>query len=423
MPEEYFFIQGGRRLKGEIEVSGAKNSAVSAITASLLTDKPCLIKNLPHVEDVLVLLKLIEKLGAKVELGQNEVRIQAKNLNFKKLDSNLVPKLRSSILLLPSFLQKLKEFEMPEPGGCLIGARPLDAHFDVIRAFGGKVFYTKGKTFLVKVRELRGGEVILPEFSVTATENALMVASFLPQRTQIKIAALEPQIQDLVSILRKMGAKIRYGPFHQIFIEGKRKLGGFEHTLIPDPIEAGTYFILAGMTKSKFKVKNVKREHLELVIKKLEDFGIGFEIEKDGILVDGTSTLRSPGKIQVMPYPGIPTDLQCNFGVLATQAKGMTLIHDPLYEGRLKYLEEVNQMGGKVIFCDPHRALIFGPTPLFGKKIQSYDIRSGGALLLAALAARGESIISNVYHIDRGYEKIDLKLQALGAKIYRQKVK
>jgi len=220
-------------------------------------------------------------------------------------------------------------------------------------------------------------------------------------------------------VLKKMGADIKYLGPHEIEIKGKKKLKGFDHSLIYDPVEAGTYLILAGVTKSKFKIKNINMSHLDLVIKKLKDFGMGFEIKKDWIIADGRNKLKAVSKIQTMPYPGIPTDLQCNFGVLATQAGGATLIHDPMFEGRLKYLEELNQMGAKVLFCDPHRALVFGKTKLFGKAIKTYDLRGGAALILAALAASGKSTIDNVYQIDRGYERLEERLQKLGAKIER----
>lgn len=421
MEDEYFSIRGKKILRGEIEVSGAKNSATPAIAATLLTDKPCLIKNIPKIEDIFCLLELVKGLGGKIEIGRREVRIQAKNLDPQKINAKLVTKLRSSVLLLAPLLSRFHFARIPEPGGCLIGTRPLDAHLEAMEAFGAKVYKENPSLFIFEGKNLKPGEVILPEFSVTATENALMMASSLEGRSVIKIAALEPHVQDLVSIFKKMGAQISFGGPHEILVEGKKRLRGFEHSIIHDPVEAGTYLILSGVVRSKIRVKNAKKEHLNLVLKKLKDFGMKFEFEKDGILVDGRVKLQAVGKIQMLPYPGIPTDLQCNFGVLATQAEGMTLIHDPLYEGRLKYLEELNQMGAKIIFCDPHRALIFGKTKLYGKNLRTYDLRGGVALILAALSAKGESTIDNVCQIDRGYEKIEEKLQKLGAEIKRVK--
>ena len=417
---EIFEIKGPNELKGEIEVRGSKNAATPILAATLLTDKPCVIKNLPLIEDVFRMIELIKGLGADVDwAGKRALRIQAKNINPDGLDPDLVNKLRSSILFLGPLLSRFKKVSMPQPGGCVIGARPIDAHIEAMKEIGAVVEEKDDKLFFKLNEKSKDREIILPEFSVTATENVLLSSSLVEKKTIIKIIALEPHVQDLILVLKKMGADIKYLGPHEIEIKGKKKLKGFDHSLIYDPVEAGTYLILAGVTKSKFKIKNINMSHLDLVIKKLKDFGMGFEIKKDGIIADGRNKLKAVSKIQTMPYPGIPTDLQCNFGVLATQAGGATLIHDPMFEGRLKYLEELNQMGAKVLFCDPHRALVFGKTKLFGKAIKTYDLRGGAALILAALAASGKSTIDNIYQIDRGYERLEERLQKLGAKIER----
>jgi UDP-N-acetylglucosamine 1-carboxyvinyltransferase len=417
---EIFEIKGQNKLKGEIEVSGSKNATTPILAATLLTEKSCIIKNLPLVEDIFRMIEILKDLGAKIDwLGEREIKVQAKNINPYALDKNLVGKLRSSILFVGPLLSRFKETSLFQPGGCLIGNRPIDAHLEGFSELGAEIKEVENK-FNFKLKKTKAAEIVLPEFSVTATENILLAASLIPQKTIIKIAALEPHVMDLIAVLKKMGVEINVKEPHQIEIKGKKKLNGFDHQIIYDPTEAGTYLILAGITKSKFKVKNAKAYHLDLVLKKLKDFGMNFEIEKDGIIADGQKKLKAVQKIQTMPYPGIPTDLQCNFGVLATQADGVTLIHDPLFEGRLKYLEELNQMGARVIFCDPHRALVFGPTKLYGKNIKTYDLRGGAALILAALTASGKSTIDNVYQIDRGYEKIEEKFKKLGAKIERK---
>jgi len=400
-------------------VRGGKNAATPILAAALLTDKPCIIKNLPLIEDVFRMIEILQKLGAKVDwLGKREIKIQAKNIQPDNLDEKLICQLRSSVLLVGPLLARFKRICLPPPGGCLIGSRPIDVHLEVFEELGAET-KKENSSFIFELKKPKAGEIVLPEFSVTATENLLLVASLISQKIIIKIAALEPHVQDLIAVLQKMGAEIKITGLHQIEIKGKKELDGFEHSLIYDPVEAGTYLILAGVCKSKFKVKKAEASNLELVLRKLRDFGMKFEIEKDGIIADGQGELKAVSKIQTMPYPGIPTDLQCNFGVLATQAQGKTLIHDPLFDGRLKYLEELNQMGAKVDFCDPHRALISGPTELSAKDIKTYDLRGGAALILAALAASGESTIDNVYQIDRGYERIEERLQKLGAKIER----
>ena len=417
---QIFEIKGPNKLKGEIEVFGCKNAATPILAATLLTDKPCVIKNLPLIEDIFRMIELLKSIGAEVDwVGKRALRIQAKNINPDGLDPDLVNKLRSSILFLGPLLSRFKKVSMPQPGGCVIGARPINAHIEAMKEIGAVVEEKDDKLFFKLNEKSKDREIILPEFSVTATENVLLSSSLIEKKTIIKIIALEPHVQDLILVLKKMGADIKYLGPHEIEIKGKKKLKGFDHSLIYDPVEAGTYLILAGVTKSKFKIKNINMSHLDLVIKKLKDFGMGFEIKKDGIIADGRNKLKAVSKIQTMPYPGIPTDLQCNFGVLATQAGGATLIHDPMFEGRLKYLEELNQMGAKVLFCDPHRALVFGKTKLFGKAIKTYDLRGGAALILAALAASGKSTIDNIYQIDRGYERIEERLKKLGAKIER----
>jgi UDP-N-acetylglucosamine 1-carboxyvinyltransferase len=283
----------------------------------------------------------------------------------------------------------------------------------------------KGKFYQFEKKErdnLKGGcEVVLDEFSVTATENVLLLAASLKNKTILKIADLDYQVQELAKVLNKMGAKVKISGAHIFEITGSEKLEGFTHEIVSDPIEAGTFIILALATKGEILVKNVDTEHLTLFFKKLKKLGANLEFPD----ARSVNVLYSPkfsiDKMQSMPHPGISTDLLPLFGVLATQTKGATLIHDPLYEGRLKYLEELNKMGADIIFCDPHRAIINGPTHLRGIEVPSLDLRAGAALIIAGLIAQGVTTINNVYQIDRGYEKIEERLQKLGADIKRIK--
>jgi len=428
--KDYFVIKGRRPLRGEIEIQGCKNAATPIIAAALLTKEPCYIKNLPLVEDIFRMLEIVEALGAKVEwLGKREVKIEAKNINPSNIREDLVTMLRSSVLLLGPMLARLGKIRLPKPGGCLIGTRSIDAHLNSFSQLGAKIKQVKGavcQDYILSAEELTPGEIVLSEFSVTATENILMAASLLEGKTIIKIAALEPHVKDLSAVLSKMGAKIKWLSDHTVEIIGKKKLSGFSHFLIYDPVEAGSFLILAGIAGEDIIVKNVPILFLDLVIKKIQEFGIKIEKMQEG---DGLSLLKVKRpkellpvqKIQVLPYPGIPTDLQCAFGVLASQARGETLIHDPLYEGRLRYLKDLNRMGAQVLFLDVHRAMIKGPSELHGISIKNYDLRSGAALIIASLIAEGESIISNVYQVDRGYEKIEERLQKLGADMKRVK--
>lgn len=423
--EQSFQIQGKKPLKGEIEVKGCKNAATPIIAAALLTDEPCYIKNLPLVEDIFRMLDIAEELGAKVEfVAEREVRIEAKDLNPLKIRKDLVTMLRSSVFLLGPLLSRFGEVKMPQPGGCLIGARPVDSHLEGFQQLGAKI-EKEGEYYILKNKELKSGEVVLPEFSVTATENILMAAASLPGKTVIKIAALEPHVKDLGRVLTKMGAKIRWLEDHTVEIEGQKKLRGFSHSVIYDAVEAGSFIILAAATKGDLIIKNVPLNNLDLVILKLKEFGITLEKikEKENFIFDikvhCPKEFLPVQKIQVLPYPGIPTDLQCAFGVLATQNPGETLIHDPMYEGRLKYLEGLNKMGADVSILDPHRAIVRGPSYLRGIPIKNYDLRSGAALIIAGLIAEEETIISNAYQVDRGYEKIEERLQKVGASIKR----
>ncbi len=417
MLQEKFQIKGGYNLKGTIEVRGAKNAATPIIAATLLTDEECIIKNVPLVEDVFKMLEILKELGAKVKLDGDCIKITCKNINPQKISEEKVGRLRSSILILGPLLTRFKEFKLPPPGGCLIGSRPITSHLDGLKSLGVKII-THPHLYHFKRGAIVGNEIALSEFSVTATENILMAASTALGDTLIKIAAAEPHVQDLMNFINKMGGECRWVGQHLIKVSGKKKLHGTDHKLIPDPIEAGTFIILAAATRSQIEIKNIIPDHLDLVFKKLKEIGVQLKIENRAVKVLPSKSLRAV-KVQALPYPGIPTDLQAPFGVLATQCEGTTLIHDPLYEGRLKYIDELNKMGASAVILDPHRALITGPTPLFGKEIKSLDIRAGATFVIAGLLAKGMTTIYDVYQIDRGYEKIDERLRAIGADIQR----
>jgi UDP-N-acetylglucosamine 1-carboxyvinyltransferase len=432
MPDK-FIINGQRVLRGEVEVRGAKNAALPILASTLLTKEPCVIDNLPLIEDVFRIIDILKGLGAEVFwLGERKLKIQCKDINPAKLPQKIVGNLRGSILILGPLLTRFDNIKMLSPGGCIIGARPLDAHFDAFLQLGinnyskGDFYYFKknkapSTTFsLAREKVVLGKqEVVLQEFSVTATENTLLFASALPQKTVIKIADQDYQVQELCKVLKKMGAKIKMSGPHIFEVEGKEKLKGFSHYLISDPIEAGAFVVAALITKGEVLVKNAEVKFLTLFLKKLKNCGANIEILGPRLIKVLPSNKLVIDKIQSLPYPGIHTDLQPYFGVLATQTKGATLIHDPLYEGRLKYLEELNKMGGEIIFCDPHRAIVNGPTILHGIEIPSLDLRAGAALIIAGLVARGTTTINNIYQIDRGYEKIEERLQKLGADIKR----
>lgn len=405
-------------MKGEIDIMGAKNATFPVLAACLLTKEPCYVANLPLIEDVFKMLKILESIGAEVTwLGEKEIKVKCSEIDIKKLPNDIITRFRGSIVLLGPLLARLGKLKFPPPGGCLIGVRPIDTHLDALLQAGVKIA-GKNKFFYFEGRP-KPAQIILQEFSVTATENTMLAAALSPGKTILKVADYDYPAQELSRALGQMGVKIKSKDVHTLTIEGRKKLRGFNIKLIADPLEAGTFLALALATKSKILVKNVELHFLELFIKRLGDFGARFKfMNKNNLLVLPSGILKMD-RLQSLPYPGIPTDLQPELGVLATQSKGPTLIHDPLYEGRLKYLQELNKMGARIIFCDPHRAIINGPTQLVGKEIPSLDIRSGAAFIIAGLVASGQTIINDAYQIDRGYERIEERLQKLGADIKR----
>ena len=417
----YFEIIGGKKLKGEIEVRGSKNAATPILAATLLTKKKCVLDNIPLIEDVLKMIKIIKGMGAEVEwLGKRKISVAAKNINPEKMDFEEVGKMRSSILLLGSLSARFPKFKMSCPGGCLIGSRPIGTHFRALEKMGVKI-KQDNDFYRIDSSRRRAAKVVLGEFSVTATENALMLASAIPQKTIIKIAAAEPHVQNLAGFLVKLGVKVKGAGTHTLEVIGRNNLKGADHRIIPDANEAATFLIMGAATKSRVTVKNAVEDNLDLVLEKLREFGAEFEIKKNSITVLPKSSLKAVAKIDARIYPGIPTDIQAPLGVLATQAEGTTLIHDTLYEGRFKYIQELRKMGAVAVVSDPHSALITGPTQLYGKEVISFDLRAGASMIIAALLARGGSVIKNIEQVDRGYEKIEKRLQKLGADIRRVK--
>ncbi len=421
---EAFIIRGGKALEGTIEVRGAKNTVFPLLAATLLTKKPSSIGNLPLIEDVFRMIELLKSMGAEISwLGKQKIKVQTASVDPVKINDDLVTQLRGSVLFMGPLLARFGRARMARPGGCLIGARPIDTHTDAFRQLGAEIEFDGDFYELKLTPKAENAVVILNEFSVTGTENAMLFAANRPGKTIIKGADTDYQVQELARFLRLMGAKIEILPQHTILIEGNNELFGAEYDLMYDPIEAGTFILTAAATRGNVAVRNVETGFLDLFFKRLSSFGLPCKIEEER---PGFGTVKvSPwrelyiDRLQSLPYPGLQSDLLSAFGVLATQAKGVTLVHDPLYEGRLKYLEELNRMGANIIFCDPHRAVINGPTPLRGRVLKTTDLRGGAALVIAGLVADGESKVENVYQIDRGYEKIEERLQKLGADIKR----
>jgi UDP-N-acetylglucosamine 1-carboxyvinyltransferase len=364
-------------------------------------------------------IEILKKIGAKITwLNERKIKIEPKDIDPEKIPFDLFEKMRISVLLIPPLLLRFKKIKVPHPGGDKIGLRPITTHLEAFEDFEIKFEEKGGFYYFEAPRKLKGKEIVLSEFSVTATENVMMLAALAEEKTTIQIAATEPQVQDLGRFLEKMGVKIKGLGTHTIEIEGKKKLKGIEFKVSPDLIEAVTFFIAFAITEGEGKIKNVNPGHLTIFLKKMKEIGVNFEVKKREILVKKSKNFKAT-RIQTLPYPGFLTDFQPMTAVLLTQAKGKSLIHEPLYENRFQHLHELRKMGADIEITDPHRALIFGKTQLIGNKIKSTDIRSGAALVLAALTAKGESIVEGIEQIERGYERFDEKLKKLGAKIER----
>lgn len=407
-------------MAGEIEVRGSKNAAGPILASTLLTEEECLIDNLPKVSDILNLLEILRSLGKEVEwVGERKVKIKGTEINSQNIDFEKVSRSRVSVLLIGALLPRVKEFKISRPGGDRIGLRPINVHLEALRELGAEI-EERGDFYYIKSENLRGKEIILPEFSVTATENLIMASSLVPGRTLIKGAATEPHVQGLIEMLNKMGAKIEGGKTHTIKIEGVEKLKGTEHKIIPDPLEAGTFLAIGATCGNKVAVKDLNPEHLDPFLAKLKEIGVGFKKENGTIEIQKGNNLKAV-RVQALPHPGFPTDLLPLIVPLLTQAEGKSLIHDPLYENRLNYVHQLRKMGADIEMVDPHRAFVFGKTPLRGVTIESWDIRAGASLVVAGLMAQGRTTVENIEQIDRGYEKIEERLQKIGADIRRIK--
>ncbi|MBZ9569802.1 UDP-N-acetylglucosamine 1-carboxyvinyltransferase [Patescibacteria group bacterium] len=418
MPDK-FIIQGGKRLEGIVEISGYKNSAGACLVATLLTDEEVIIDNLPLVEDILSIIEILKSMGVEVDfIDQRKVKIRARNFDPQKMDFEKIPKTRISVLLIGALLPRFKKFKIPHPGGDRIGLRPITTHLKALKKMGVDI-ENEGNFYFFEARNLRAGEIVLKEFSVTATENLMLAAIKTPGKTIIKGAAAEPQVQDLGFMLKKMGARIAGLGTHTILILGVEKLKGCYHRIIPDPSEAGTFISAGAITPGRIEVKNIIPEHLDIFFDKLEEIGVDLEKGKNFVRVGDLSQNLKATRVQAFPYPGFPTDLLPITIPILTQANGKSLIHDPLYENRFNYVQELKKMGADIEIVDPHRTFIYGKTPLHGVRIESWDIRAGASLIIASLLAKGQTTIEGIYQIDRGYEKIDEKLQKLGADIKR----
>ena len=414
-----FVIRGGRKLKGTIRVKGAKNAALKLLAASLLTDQEWIIGNVPQIEDIFRLIELLKGVGAEVENKSDGLyHIRAKNITEFRLEPDIAQILKGSILMAAPLLVRRGQAVFPRPGGCVIGQRPRDIFLTGFEAFGVRVKENDSGYQLTIKKQLKGTKFVFPLISVTATETMLLMAVLAKGKTLLKNAACEPEIVALADFLNQCGAKINGAGTPFIGIEGVSSLKGGRCQVMPDRIEAGSFIILGAASQSPIKVVGLNPENLDVFWFLLERAGVNFKIGRDSALIKPGFKLKAVN-LKTHEYPGLATDLQAPFTVLMTQAQGISLIHETIFEGRLFYTDLLNQMGANIIMADPHRVIVQGPTELTGRCLISPDIRAGIALIIAALIARGQSVIENIYQIDRGYEKIEERMQKLGADIQR----
>lgn len=423
-----FIIQGSQELTGDFPISGAKNAATPIIAATLLVNGTVTLENVPDILDVRRLVDMLASMGARVEWNEHTLTINASDLDVSKLDNVAVKKMRSSSLLIGPLARRFGELSIPEPGGCSLGSRPFEPHLLALKAFGVDSTITEdGYTF--QATSLKPADVTMSELSVTGTENAILTAATIPGTTTIYNTASEPHVQDLCHFLVECGVDIRGIGTHALEIQGVKNIQkDVSYRIVPDTVETGSMICLAAATQSNITLTTAAPVSLmRMEMQKFQQMGVKMHVQEDGVSWHPEATIRiEPApltalqKVHTMPHPGFPSDLLPPFATLATQAEGDTLIHEWMYEGRQKYLPELQRMGASIEIMDPHRAVIHGKTALKGEHIESFDIRAGATLVIAALLAEGESHITNIDQIDRGYERFEDRLRNIGASIVRE---
>lgn len=412
-------ITGGHPLQGEVTVGGSKNAALPMIAGALVADGVTTLTNMPRLRDTELMLHILEFLGCKTSFHDGTVTIDTTDLQSKPIPAEYVSKLRGSIVLLGPLLARFGVVEMSYPGGCVLGKRPVEAHVVALEQMGAQNMSTPDVLHLQG--QLKPSHVILPEFSVTATENALWAAAMLEGETRIDVAAAEPHVQECARMAQAMGAEVEGIGTHTLVIRGTTQPKPVTHRVPSDYLEAGCLVIAGLVTRGKLRLKDIEIDHLRFFLETVRRMGGVWKYTPDEktLFVDGELSFLNACKVQTMIFPGFPTDLQAPMGVAMTQAKGVSRIFETLFEGRLAYLYELEKMGAHIEILNSHQALIIGPTPLRGRLVASNDIRAGAAMVLAALCAEGETTITDVRYIERGYDRLDDKLRSLGAMIER----
>ncbi|YCA43572.1 UDP-N-acetylglucosamine 1-carboxyvinyltransferase [Bacillus sp. JZ8] len=412
-------IEGGHKLKGEVRISGAKNSAVALIPATILAESPVTIEGLPDISDVAILSSLIEEIGGSVSMDAHELKINPEKMISMPLPNGKVKRLRASYYLMGAMLGRFKKAVVGLPGGCHLGPRPIDQHIKGFEALGAKVTNEQGAIYL-RAEELKGARIYLDVVSVGATINIMLAAVRAKGRTVIENAAKEPEIIDVATLLTSMGARIKGAGTDVIRIDGVDHLSGCRHSIIPDRIEAGTYMIMAASMGEEVLIDNVIPKHIEPLIAKLREIGVEVQTNGDQVLIRGKENLKA-ADIKTLVHPGFPTDLQQPITALLTKAEGTSMVTDTIYSARFKHIDELRRMNASVK-VEGRSAIINGPTELQGAKVKASDLRAGAALVTAGLMAKGITEITGLEHIDRGYSHLVDKLSGLGAVIWRERM-
>lgn len=412
-----FKITGGIALNGAIEIKGAKNAALPLMTATLLTREPVILHNISFLSDVKNLLELLDSFGCETQTGPDTVQVQAENITNTTASYEFVSKMRASFWVLGPLLTRFHKATVSLPGGCAIGARPVDLYLMALRQMGAKIDIQNG--YVHASGKLHGADIYFPKISVGATHNTIMAAVLAKGVTRIYNPALEPEVMDLIALLKKMGANITGIGTKILTIHGVSELHGAEHTVIPDRIETATFAIAAAITKGRVFMKNARLDLIESVAELLMPSQITFDQQPDGLLVDARSAQIKAVPVTTLEYPGFPTDVQAPMMALLTLADGESIISERIFENRFMHVPELNRMGADITPLNTCTVLVKGVPSLSGAQVMASDLRAGAALVLAALAAQGETTVSRIYHIDRGYHELENKLRALGANIAR----
>ncbi|MFT3928441.1 MAG: UDP-N-acetylglucosamine 1-carboxyvinyltransferase [Myxococcales bacterium] len=419
-------IEGGRPLSGEVTIAGNKNAALPMLAATLLTDDEVVLDNVPRIRDVQTMQTALAALGCSIQADEGRLTLRTKNLTTTKPPAEICQNMRASFVLAGPLLARAGRAELPAPGGDKIGRRPVDTHVEALRELGAEVEVLPDRYLMTAPRGLRGRDIFLTEMSVMATENAVMAAALAKGTTILRNAASEPHVQDLCNLICAMGGRIQGVGTNTLHIEGVERLHGCNFRVGPDYLEVGSFIALAAITGGALRIRRARPEEHRVTQVAYAKLGVQWQVEGDDILVPPHQELvvqeglhGAIPRIHDAPWPGFPADLTSIALVLATQARGTSLIHEWMYESRLYWVDRLIAMGARVIVCDPHRAVVTGPAKLYGQTVSSPDIRAGMALLLAALVAEGTTVIHNAQQIDRGYERVDERLRALGASIQR----